>query len=421
MRIAKIKLENFRCFEKLDLDLNRDGPTVLIGANGAGKTACVDAIGVALQVVPMALGYKAPGIMRADLRAIASSHQGYWSTEDVESCRVEAIQGAGIVTEPWSFERKRGKKANSRVGAADALREIRIQAARYGKGDALVNLPVVALYGSNRLQSDRGPATEVEKLPRRLDAYRTCIRPLTSLASQLAWLRWQATGAAQSGEATPHLLAVYEAAKSCLPGVRNVRYDIKSLDLWVEFPGNRATPYHLLSDGYKGVLSMVIDIAWRCVTLNPHLAERAPAETHGVVVIDEVDLHLHPMWQRRVLDDLRKTFPYIQFVVTSHSPQVLASCQPEWVRVLDATGTIHYVDYVRGWDSNSVLRDIMGDEDRPSFATRALAGITEAIHQRAWAEAEKLIDKLAEDLGPDAPELTRARLDLHFEREVGDA
>lgn len=420
MRISKINLENFRCFDKLELDLHPD-MTVLVGANGAGKTACVDGVGVALQVIPMALGYKAPGIHAHDLRATTSSHQGYWSTEEAESCRVTATPSTGSVSGSWSFERRGGKKRNSRVGAGEALRQIRKLAARNGTGEAGVTMPMVALYGIDRLQSQVKTAAQLDKLPKRLDAYRTSIRPLTSFAEQLKWLRWQATAAAQSGDPTPHLLAVYRAAASCLPDAKKIRYDLRSLDLWVEFKDKPGTPYHLLSDGYKGVLAMVIDIAWRCVTLNPHLAERAPEETPGVVVIDEVDLHLHPTWQRKVLGDLRRTFPCIQFVVTSHSPQILASCQPEWVRVLDGQGQIHRVDYVHGWDSNSVLRDVMGDDVRPEFARDLLEQISVAIDEERWEKAEQLIDALAVDLGPDAPELTEVRLDLSFERGVGDA
>ena len=80
---------------------------------------------------------------------------------------------------------------------------------------------------------------------------------------------------------------------------------------------------------------MVADIAWRCVTLNPHLGPAATHETSGVVLIDELDLHLHPRWQRHVVGDLRRAFPRLQFIVTTHSPFIVQSMKPEEVLSLD--------------------------------------------------------------------------------------
>ncbi|MEG1748692.1 MAG: AAA family ATPase, partial [Tannerellaceae bacterium] len=85
------------------------------------------------------------------------------------------------------------------------------------------------------------------------------------------------------------------------------------------------TPFHMLSDGVRTMLAMVMEIAFRCYILNPHLKEQASKETTGVVLIDEIDLHLHPAWQKKVLRDLRIAFPSIQFIVTTHAPLVLGS------------------------------------------------------------------------------------------------
>ncbi len=73
------------------------------------------------------------------------------------------------------------------------------------------------------------------------------------------------------------------------------------------------------------MLALVGDIAYRCYKLNAHLGEEAPQRTHGIVMIDEVDMHLHPSWQQTVLTDLCSAFPKLQFIVTTHSPQVLST------------------------------------------------------------------------------------------------
>ncbi|MBK9648319.1 MAG: AAA family ATPase [Deltaproteobacteria bacterium] len=99
--------------------------------------------------------------------------------------------------------------------------------------------------------------------------------------------------------------------------------------------------------------------------MNPHLGARAPQEASGVVLIDELDLHLHPDWQRSVLGRLLDIFQNIQLVVTTHSPQVVSSAKPEWLRVLHADGTVERVDYSEGRDTNALLRSVFGVADRP--------------------------------------------------------
>ena len=93
--------------------------------------------------------------------------------------------------------------------------------------------------------------------------------------------------------------------------------------------------FRQLSDGYRNIIGMVADIAYRCIKLNPHLGENAVKETPGIVLIDELDLHLHPNWQRRIVEDLKNTFPGIQFVATTHSPFIIQSLKEDELRNLD--------------------------------------------------------------------------------------
>lgn len=116
---------------------------------------------------------------------------------------------------------------------------------------------------------------------------------------------------------TRRLIGFADKKRRCSPlGVRDIL-------VWVdELKGPR--PVGLLSDGYRSTVALFADLARRCAILNPHLLEKAAEKTPGIVLIDEVDLHLHPSWQRRLIADLRKAFPAIQFVLTTHSPQVIS-------------------------------------------------------------------------------------------------
>ena len=113
-----------------------------------------------------------------------------------------------------------------------------------------------------------------------------------------------------------------------IPGAMMAFWDLDwdELTIDVTIGGHpRRVPFHLLSDGYRNVVGMAADIAYRMATLNPHLLERVIGETPGIVMIDEIDLHLHPNWQRQVVDHLLRAFPQVQFVATTHSPFIIQS------------------------------------------------------------------------------------------------
>jgi len=124
-------------------------------------------------------------------------------------------------------------------------------------------------------------------------------------------------------------------------------------------------PVSQLSDGVKAVLSLTADIAYRCVQLNPHLPSPCQ-EINGIVLIDEVDLHLHPKWQQTVLSDLQKAFPNIQFIVTTHSPQVLTSVKEKCIRELSSDYKVLIPSInTYGEESKVVLEDLMHVSSKP--------------------------------------------------------
>ena len=112
------------------------------------------------------------------------------------------------------------------------------------------------------------------------------------------------------------------------------------------------------------------DIAYRCLLLNPALGERAAQETSGIVLIDEVDMHLHPAWQQTILADLKKAFPKIQFIVTTHSPQVLSSIEPHNIRLLDNGRCIPYEGSTYGAESSRILEEVFGISLRADTAAK---------------------------------------------------
>lgn len=128
--------------------------------------------------------------------------------------------------------------------------------------------------------------------------------------------------------------------------------------------------------------------------------------TPGIVLIDELDLHLHPKWQRRIIGDLRRTFPQIQFICTTHSPQLIGQCKPEEIILLDTPEEPH-PGQSYGMDSNWILRHIQDSDDRDPAIEAKLSSIFEAIEEAEFEQAESEIVKLRAEIG-EHPDLVEA-------------
>ena len=171
-----------------------------------------------------------------------------------------------------------------------------------------------------------------------------------------------------------------------------------------------------MSDGERGTLVLVLDLTRRLVQANPEMSDPV-AEAEAVVLIDEIDLHLHPKWQRQIVHKLTMTFPRCQFIATTHSPQVLASVGPDQVHLLTPAG-IARPDRSLGMDSNWLLRHLMEADDRPENATAAIQSVERLIGKGTFEEARAAISAAKKD-GLDIPEWSvlearMARLELLY-------
>ncbi|HCN17903.1 MULTISPECIES: AAA family ATPase [Psychrobacter] len=162
-----------------------------------------------------------------------------------------------------------------------------------------------------------------------------------------------------------------------------------------------------LSQGEKSLLALVGDIARRLALLNPSLDN--PLEGEGVVMIDEVDLHLHPKWQHDLIDKLVATFPNVQFILTTHSPHVISDRNDILLYSLD-DGELTEMPNVYGEDANTVLTKIFDVDIRDSKVEEQFNVIRRAISKHDYLTAENYITELAEKLPSDHLELLKCRL-----------
>ncbi len=431
MKLTKLRVDNFRCFAALDLELHPQ-LTVLVAENGQGKSTLLDAARIALWPFVSSFdlarnSYNDPGnaIPIDDVRLVKLD------TGDMARqlpSRVLMSGDFGIGQEKtWIRYRDKEAKLTKTKDSGDTVFMKQwagaIQAQIRDPATPTLDLPVFGYYGTGRLWA-RKRLTETTKgqddtlktdFYVRTFAYRNCLDPASSYKHFKEWFTWafesyreaqikqleNRSTEADVSTAQERILVVQQVIDIFLrptTGWHTLEYSVsheKSLILHHDQHGTLEVD--LLSDGIRSVLAMVGDIAYRCIKLNPHLGGNAARETQGVVMIDEVDMHLHPRWQQVVLDQLQQAFPLVQFIVTTHSPQVLTSIDASCIRLLHQgsypeTGRQQTVVELitlqtRGVASSDLLAQIMGVDPIPDVPEARMLSEYHALIQQNLHEA----------------------------------
>jgi predicted ATP-binding protein involved in virulence len=217
------------------------------------------------------------------------------------------------------------------------------------------------------------------------------------------------------------LALIQQAVADAVEGANTIEFDAQRKDIVIGFADGARKDFSGMSDGQRALIGLVADIARRACVLNaPFLGARTLLETPGLILIDELDLHLHPRWQRRVVGDLKRIFPNIQFFATTHSPQIIGECRPEEIVLLTPTGQKRPMGSY-GMDSNWVLECVMEAEGRDPGVAREITELFDEIEDGKFEEARARIARLRREIG-DAPDLVGAESYIwRVEREDEEA
>ncbi len=403
-RLRELRVENYRCFEALTFPLEENN-TVLFAENGGGKTALLTALAMGLAVFQRGARKTLKLDARRDPRMLTLDENG--RREAAGPCSVTWNAAVGDVESvEWSttVQPASGRSTNRHRPILEAIEKVRVPGNRW---------PLFAWYGVDRMVRNRGRPRPHERVRDRWEAYASSLDPSLDDAPLLQWLQDEMLGdVARQRQGAPERFfdkAVMEATVRATPGVANAWYDPVEQSPMVRFEAGHVAPWSELSDGYHVFIALVADIARRAVMLNETDGAEAPARVEGLVLIDEIDLHLHPRWQRAALAGLRKAFPRLQLVITTHSPQVLSSAENRQVRrLVDGKLQEHDV-FVEGRDTNAILRELMHTDDRGADGTRALQALHDAIDQGRREDAARLYQELLARWGDLDPALIRAK------------
>lgn len=420
--IERLTLSDFRCFKEFSIAFNLEprvlfsqgksenaGPlTVLVAKNGKGKTSILDAIrilfGTYARVFSKTTNTTNKGV-KSSVHATSLDIRNYrdenGQLKQSDTMTVDGEVWLGGTQEFACRSLNRKPDARTTHSEVSCISEYGRSLIDMRKNNGATDWPLLAFYGTGRLWS---ATKRTERTLLLMDdpvfGYENSLGKDHNFQTVRDWLTnavsKRSIDSADDLRPNPIMESQLRAVSKSLSSVLSEEGYLPELtieSLTNELAIKQKTPDGIipvpvsqLSDGVRAAFGLVSDIAFRCAKLNPHLGEVAPAKTHGIVLVDEVDLHLHPAWQQKILKTLQLAFPKLQFIVTTHSPQVISSVPRECVRIIDpsASESLSLVSQTQGVESQDILAEVFGTSGAPEtdewviklneYATRVATG-----------------------------------------------
>ena len=421
-RIKELTVTNYRKFEQKTFQLN---PTmnVFAGKNGSGKTAALEAAVVMMGAylsayktyVPSQYVFNLSGDPEngdAHKKVLTSQQEDVLTAGGVAQypCKVSCTAIWGEESNEISFQRiieKEGSrtKFNGKNPMQPKVVEWEEAISKADHSDEASILPLVLYLSSARLWNENN-STKKKSLYGRTEAFNHCLDKKHGAELAFGYIRKFKNIAVEEreGKSFPAYDAILDAINEAFgdelsPGERvifSTRYERDIVAL--QMKDGTVVPFTSLSDGYRNVIKIIVDIATRMCILNPYQKENALKNTPGIVVIDEIDLSLHPTWQRKIIGILKELFPRIQFICATHSPFIIQSLEEGELITLDQQLDSEY----SGESIEDIAEDVMGVEM-----------VQYSIKKRKMYEAAKnYFDALKEAKKPEELEKLRQQMDV---------
>lgn len=425
MIVKKLDLKNFRGFASLDIDFD-DRANVLVGVNGAGKSSVLDGIAIMLsRVSATVISPKASGrqFSQDDIK------NGFHSTSNAITVAFDGKEYS------WSVAKTHRGKVHGEVSSLQGSRGIaEILVTRLTNDSKNASLPLLVYYPVNRAVLDIPWRIRGKHVFDQIASYDNALTGAqNNFRIFFEWFRNREdfenenirkdTEEGLFGRVPAfrdiQLETVRKAIVAFLPGFSKLRVKRQPLRMTVEKDGNELL-VNQLSDGEKCTLALVGDLARRLALANPSMND--PLKGQGIVLIDEVELHMHPGWQRRIVRTFSDTFPNCQFIFSTHSPHVITHVKPDSLYLLKQTGS--GIIYERPAESygktvDRILEDLMGLETtRPDSVNFELHRVYEKIKDGELVVAAELIAALKDKIGDD-PELVKAEVLIKRKELIG--
>lgn len=440
MLIRELHIQNFRRFEDLTVAFEED-LTVLVARNGQGKSSILDAIRVLIGPFVGAFDFGvsngfAPFDCRRSVSQDSDRGKEHWPIRVEGKIVLRDLPATGLEYKEVKVARELGgvKRNTTIKEASDLIERGRIYQSCIHSGltDSWFILPVIAHYGPGRLWKLHKDMTGKKALSlNRSTGYQDCLSSSSNFKQAQEWMgratlaKFQQIERGESDEWGRRINSIQSAVDAALQeeGWSDFQYSFDFEGLSMFHPEHGRLPVGAMSSGVQAVVSLVADLAFRCVRLNGVHAENALCKTYGIVLIDEIEQHLHPGWQQRILPSIRKIFPHIQFIVATHSPEVLTTAESRQIRILENGKCYGAPAGALGAESSRLLQTVLGLKSlRP--AVNAVAELNEylkLVYTGRWKDprAVELRQKLDKLYQGEEPALLEA--DLQIENQEWEA
>lgn len=422
MRLEQVVISNFKGIEECTIELE-DGFNLLLGDNGYGKTSILEAISVGLGgYIAGIADVSARNFTKEEIRVILEktgdgSFNRRYKTPVSVKCR------AVVEDEKFEWTRKKSSIKASRTTVEP--RAICRKAEQMSNEEKHI-LPILSYQSTARMWMQRRDAAEniFAKEFYRTVGYEGCLIEASNNKMLMKWIRYMEKIEWKRKEAVGEYTGVKNALCKFMQEmieekVLSFEYDDQSGELIFKTE-KECLPIRALSAGYQSLIWMVLDIAYRMALLNPDLLENI-SETPGVVLIDELDMHLHPKWQWNIVSALMKTFPNVQFIAATHSPIIIASCKEEHLIKIRVDREITYEKSTYGMDINDTLSICQNSIFMAEDIKDLLMKFEQYVDEGDLQEAEKYVSEIKKDLGENHPKVTWAEETLELEKiPLGD-
>lgn len=420
MYLEKISIKNFKAIKDMKLEFN-PGVNVLIGDNGTGKSSILEAIAVALSGALKGIkGVTTRGILQNDIHfemdesGDASSSVHYFTPTEID---------VDLKHRENAFHLKRFRLDEDGRSATKQEDDGIVKWMQSLTNDTDAVLPLFCFQSDARVQQvrrvDFGKSIQKELNDRRcgyigcLD-YAMDVKAIQSWCLKMELSAFQKKRAIGEYEVFKKVVANFMQKISGLEKTPELHYSSQLNQLVYEENGE-LMPIANLSAGYQSLLWMIMNLAYRLSLLNPDKAENID-EIPGIVLIDEIDMHLHPKWQWNIVNALEETFPQMQIILATHSPIVISSCKNEKLVLIDENQEVLYLENAYGYSVQDVLNFRQGTTEKPEQVKKLSDAFDKAIEEDDFAEAQKQIDQMEKILGAEHADVRAAKEELQLNR-----
>ena len=414
MHIKSLHLVNYRGIEDLTVEFSA-GVNLIIGNNGVGKSSLLGGVSLALNSMLFGIESSADKkLTRDDVRVVTALVGSV--TESIEYCMpvsVHCVFELGGTDYDTSYDYDEDSQGD--IALVTHKQQVKYEA--INKMKELVNdkdscLPLLSYQGDERqfftsMKQVNRPSGQIE----RRQGYKNCLNGTASVDAIQDWCaQMDYAGYRLGHEAVEYILfkKIVSSFITVLEEKKNIRVEFSpKQNRLVYVDGESGYQVHNLSAGYQSALCLVMELAYRTALLNPTLDSAETLE--GIVAIDEIDMHLHPRWQWKILVALRSTFPRVQFIIATHSPIVISSAEKAKLLLMKTPNEVKESPNAYGYNVGDVLELTQDSVEMPQELKNLRQEIEHALDDNDLAKAEEIIQSSAKELGQDSFVVQRLR------------